>query len=168
MCCLWVKKAKINHVILMSSCSGFLCMFYANKCILCRAHIFLNLHLVIPIDQVVFLLFIVDCNDSDNHIKQQQHFVSFLLTGRVCFVMTSTDFLKPIHRRFATGYFCECFKRHFWWSRSESVTLTCAFPFSDTFSVWLISHLESHFNRTGEMRACQFTLNLSNIASAQP
>lgn len=42
-------------------------MFYANKCILCRAHIFFNLHLVIPIDQVVFLLFIVDCNDSDNH-----------------------------------------------------------------------------------------------------
>lgn len=114
----------------MSSCSGlFLCMCYANSRTLCRAQDF-NLHLVIPIDQVVYLLFIVDCNNSDNR-KKVQHFFVFPLSDVVRVEMPFNNFSKLINRSIFTGCFCkrQSQKQTFLVIplSAQRVTLTCAF-----------------------------------------
>lgn len=82
-----------------------------------------------------FLLFIVDCNNSDNHKKVQQIFL-FPLTQLVCVIMAFTNLLKLMHSVF-TRYFCKCPSTETFLVKpfcAESVTLTCAFPFLETSS----------------------------------
>lgn len=84
-----------------------------------------------------FLLFIVDCNNSDNRKKVQHFLFVFALTELVCVIMAFSSLLeadlqeyshriflqKPIKKTFLVKPFC-----------AGSVTLTCAFPFVETSS----------------------------------
>lgn len=94
-----VFKPTQNHIILMSS-SGFLCTFYANSCILCRARIF-HLHLVIPINQMVFcyLLWIV----TTLTIRKRRCNISLPVTELVCVMVAAAASSELNHRSVATG-----------------------------------------------------------------
>lgn len=123
MCCLWVcvKKAKINYVIQMSSCSGlYICMFYANSCILCSAQILI--YILHSNRSSRFLLFITNCN-SDNRKKGATFPFFFFFFCPDWTSLSHNGFYqlswKRIYRSILTGYFCKCqSKRHFWWSHS--------------------------------------------------
>lgn len=78
----------------MSSCSGlYICMFYANSCILCSAQILI--YILHSNRSSRFLLFITNCN-SDNRKKGATFpffFFFFALTELVCLIMAFTSFL---------------------------------------------------------------------------